>query len=142
MSTYHVVHGTVTAGGDVKVQVPGGPPPDRKFYEVGDSFEMDDKEALPLLAAGTIGKGGKLKDGEKAPSNNPLHSDDDDKDRIANAEQAKESLKVQNEAKAAMAAAKAPVPRDDASAREDDASKATARDIDPARTHPSKAPGR
>jgi hypothetical protein len=110
MSTYHVVHGTVTIAGDVKVQVLGGPPPDRKHYEVGDSFEMDDKEALPLLAAGTIGKGGTLKDGERAPTNNPLHSDDDDKDAKEHEAQAKESLKVQNEAKAAIAASKSPSP--------------------------------
>ncbi len=78
MSKYHVVHGTVVLAGDPATQVDGAPPT-RREIGIGESFDMDDKEALPLLVAGTIGKGETLRDDEHAPVTNQLADDADKK---------------------------------------------------------------
>lgn len=62
MSKYHVIHGEVVVGEDE----------DRTTYRTGESFDMTDADAAPLVEAGTIGKGTKLKEGEEAPTTNPL----------------------------------------------------------------------
>lgn len=66
MSKYHVIHGSVAAN------VGKGAEAERKTYEVGETFEMDDADAKPLLGAGTIAKGAApSKDGAKEPAAPP-----------------------------------------------------------------------
>lgn len=60
MSKYHVIFGTVVHG------TGKGDDAERKTYEVGDTIDLSDADAKPLLAAGTIAKGAKLKDGEES----------------------------------------------------------------------------